>query len=314
MRASPIAVSLALLVAVALARPARADRKHASVALQYLPGASASRCPGPDYLGSEVGRRLGYELFKPDAPSRLTLRIDRQGARYRASAEIRDQDGKVTSLEDQTFLDCAEAVSMMATSIAAEFTHPPEPCPTCPPTAPCPPAAPCPHAPAPPRPRLQIGFESSVAFALSPAAAVVGPAWFVGARFESFSFALEGRALFAPSADAGGIAVVPSVVTGALGGCAHYRMLFGCGRFEIGSLRFRSAADLVFQPESPIIAGFGARVGAEWAFLEHLALRGHADLMTLVVPIRLHASGESRVRWALPAVSPSLGLGLVTSF
>jgi hypothetical protein len=160
---------------------------------------------------------------------------------------------------------------------------------------------------------LQIGLGSTVAFNLSPAV-VAGPAWFIGAHFSNISFALEGRTLFAPAVQVSGVSVVPSVVMGSTSARIHHRAFFGCGRFEFGALNVASATNFKVDPGRSSIIGAGPRIGAEWHFADHVALRGSADLMILATPTKLQRSGNQNILWTSGQISPSLAVGLVASF
>lgn len=316
-----LAASAVLLIAL----PARAERPNDAATLDYHPSrASVALCPAADFLALEVQLRLGYELFQPSAPNHLTVKIDRANGRFRAIGEIRDDDGKVTFTRTYSEIDCTATVFTMAIAVSLKFTRPPEEPEPSPPALPPAPStsAPAPKLPPPLEPKsslvpspvagLQLGVGSSVAFNLSPAI-LVGPTWFIGARFSNISVALEGRALFAPTVQVDGVPIVPSVVTGSLSACLHYRALFGCGRFELGAFHLNSTAGSNPSPTNALIVGLGPRIGANWSFTNRLALRGYVDLLTVATPIKIRVGNDARPLWASFPLSPSIGAELAIS-
>lgn len=307
---------LALLVLLLLqASPARAERPHAALALEYAPGPLAASCPGEKLLHEEIGRRIGYDPFDATSPLRLTVTIARSKEAYRVAGTIRDA-GKATFVEAFTDTDCVSAVTMMARALAAELTtvHAPIPAPI-PAPVPAPPP-PCPALPASPpnRVRFRVAASTAVNFNLSPAV-LTGPVVSAGVRYSSLSLALEGRALFAPMVDVSGIHVVPSFYSGAVAACGHHAMLFGCGRFELGTLRFEAPSGVKATPFNASFAGLGVQAGVEWFFSEHIALNGYADLrVSITNSTELRSARDHRIVWSSSRPSPGLGFGLVVSY
>lgn len=305
--------SLALLLSQA--SPVRAERPHAALALEYAPGPLAASCPDEKLLHDEIGRRIGYDPFDSASPVRLTVTIARSKKAYRVAGTIRDA-GKATFTEAFTDPDCASAVTMMARALAAELTTVLAPIPApLPAPAPLPPPA-CAALPAslPKRVRFRVAASTSVNFNLSPAV-LTGPVASAGVRYSFLSLALEGRALFAPKVDVSGIHVVPSFYSGAVAACGHHAMLFGCGRFELGTLRFEPPSGVKATPLDVSFAGLGAQVGVEWFLSEYIALNGYADLrVSIRNPTELRASLDHRIAWSSSRPSPGLGFGLVVSY
>jgi hypothetical protein len=312
----------ALLLVHVLASPARAERAHAALTLAYAPGPLAARCPREKVLHDEIGRRIGYDPFRSDSPARLTVTIEGSKQAYRVTGKIRDADRETFS---DTFVDadCTAAVTMMARALAAELTTIPAsepeplpvpvPVPDPPPATEPPPVAALP-APIPARAHLRAAAGAAVAFNLSPAV-LTGPVVSAGLRYSFVSVALEGRALFGPTVDAGGVGVTSSYYAGSLGACGHYAALFGCGRVELGSLRFALPDGVRHAALDFIVAGAGLRIGAEWFFVEHVALSGYADLrIDFTRPIELRSAVDDRVAWASSQPSLGMGLGLVVSY
>jgi hypothetical protein len=307
----PAALAVLLGAFPALAEPLDQWPRPAIV-LEYLRRPAAARCPGPEVLRDQVTQRLRYDLFTTDAPERLVLTLNRTNGRYRLTGELHDRDGRVVyapeTIDDP---DCAEVVKNAAILLAAHYTGPRHalPAPTPPPPAPTPPPATTP----PPPVRLHFGLAGAAAIGIAPTV-VVGPAWLVGARMSNVSVELEGRALFAPPFHAGAVSLLASVVTGAVAACLHAEVVFGCARFELGALRFASAAEVRIEPSSPVLAGFGARAGAEWPLTKHVFLRGYADLLTLATPVQLSVAQTNRLLWSSFLRSPSVGVGIGASF
>lgn len=308
-------IPFALLVLL-LASPARAERAHAALTLEYAPGPLAARCPKEKLLHDEIGRRIGYDPFEAGSPVRLTVTIARSKEAYRVTGKIRDA-GKETFAEEVVDPDCAAAVTMMVRALAAELTTVPTPAPAPVPKSPpavLPPAPAAPPAPLPERARLRAAAGAAVAFNLSPAV-LTGPAMSAGVRYSFISVALEGRALFGPTVDAGGVGVVSSYYAGSIGACGHYAALFGCGRVELGALRFQPPDGVKRAALDYFVAGAGLRIGAEWFFAEHVALNGYADLrIEMTSPIELRSAVDHRVAWSSSRPSLGLGLGLVVSY
>ena len=307
------------------------ERPHSAVTLELHRSPGAAGCPGPEVLREQVRKRLGYDLFQAGAPHHLALAIDRTKGGYRVVGALRDHDGAIV-YTPETLVEpgCAALMTNLAILLAVHFTQARSASPAVPPAAPAPvvprpplprPPLPRPPLPRPPLPRpappesvrLQFGLTTTLALALAPAV-VVGPAWFVGARVANASFALEGRALFAPPVHVGGATIVSSVVAGSAAACLHSGALFGCARVELGGLHFTSTTDLRFEPTTPVLAGFGARAGAEWPIARGVSVRGYADLMTLATPTKLWRAQDNRLVWTSSLLSPSAGVGIATSF
>ena len=311
-----------LVFVTVLASPAPAQRAHAALTLEYAPGPLAAHCPKEKLLHDEVGRRIGYDPFKAYAPARLTVTIERSKQAYRVIGKIRDADRETFS-DAFVDADCTAAVTMMARALAADLTTlpavepgpepEPVPVPDPPPGTEPPPVAAL-AAPVPENAHLRAAAGVAVAFNLSPAV-LTGPVVSAGMRYSFVSVALEGRAFFGPTVDAGGVGVTSSYYAGSLGACGHYAALFGCGRVELGSLRFALPEGVKHAPLDFLVAGAGLRIGAEWFFVEHVALSGYADLrVDLTRPIELRSAVDYRVAWASSQPSLGMGVGLVVSY
>jgi hypothetical protein len=330
----PLAILAALAVLLLAASPARAQRPHDAVSLEYLPSrAVAAQCPGADYLHDQVRLRLGYDLFQADAKAHLTVKIDRQKGQYHVTGDMRDAADRVLLSETFSDQECASAVLSMAIVVAIEFTHAPLPCPVCLQPAPCPtppppvpapaPAAPAPPPAAPPspspRPLVQIGAGSFLALASTPSP-TAGFAVSLGLRFltdPGLSIGLEGRGLVPlPSTvrDAAGASaqVRSSLISFAAVPCLHVRVFLGCGLAELGRHQFSASANLEPETLDPLHIGVGLRAGAEIPFAGHFAVRGYADLVSTLTNTTLIV--HHHTVWVTPPLSGAAAFALLASF
>ena len=308
-----------------LSAPARAARPHAAVALDYLPRAAiAARCPSASFLREEVQIRIGYDLFQPGASPRLAVKIARVDGAYRVSGELRSEPGTVAFAGTFADVECSAAIRSLAIAVAIHFTQAPESCAPPRPQEPpsprvAPPAPPAPRrAPVlPAQPRAQIGLVAT--FSLGSAPVVVGGAtWHLGARWAGFSAALEGRALFAPSANLPG----PRVQEGyrfllaavAASGCVHPTWAFACFQMEWRSLAI-SNARIDIDPDHLSRLGLGFRFGGERAITRSVALRAFVEATFNPGAGNLRTRTPSAPAiWHEPVLSASLGFGPTLTF
>jgi hypothetical protein len=287
-------LSCRLLIAasmLSLSLPARAARPRDAVLLDYAQSPdAAARCPTSDFLREEVHIRIGHDLFTPDAPQRLTVVVDRVHGGYHVTGELRSKTGDVTLADDFTAEDCSAAIRSLAIMVAVRFTHLPEPCPVCqPPTTavttpalakPAPPPVP-PTLPPPPSQRLLLRAGVASTLAIGAAPVVLGGAgWFVGIRWPRFSAAIEGQALFAPSADLRRPRVQDDYhflfASASASGCVHGAWVFVCLQVGWSSLSLGHAT-LEIDPDHLSRATFGFRFGGERALTRTLALRAYTE-------------------------------------
>jgi hypothetical protein len=313
------AASAVLLVAL----PARAEPRHDAVTLTYLPSrATVALCPAADLLELEVQVRLGYELFQQSAPNHLTVEVDRAEGLFRFAGELRDEDGKIIFDETVSGIDCTRALISMAIMVALEFTRAPEeresgrlaPLPPAPSSPPPPPSglpAPAPVLIPPERLRFQAGLAS--VFAIGKAPVVLGGAgWFLGVRWRDFSAALEGRALFAPSAEIDGLSLHYSLLAASVAACIHAEWALACLRGEVGSLHGKSDTGRTYPRHAPS-SGVGIRIAGDWAITPALAIRPYFEVMAETASARLISTERVAPLWFSPSLSATLGLGLVMS-
>lgn len=316
----PFQAAFAVLL---VALPARAKPQHDAVTLTYLPSrATVALCPAADLLELEVQVRLGYELFQEAAPNHLTVKVDRADGIFRFAGELRDEDGKIIFNEIASGIDCTRALLSMAIMVALQFTKPagdPEagrlaplpPAPSCPP-----PPLPVLPAPAPvvtpiELPRFQAGLAS--VFAIGKAPVLLGGAgWFVGVRWHDFSAALEGRALFAPSADVEGIPWRYSFAAASAAICMHDAWGLVCVRGEVGSLQGKSHTGQTYPRHAPSV-GVAMRIARDWTITPALVVRPYLEIMAETASGRIISTEPVAPLWVSPSLSVSLGLGLVMS-
>ena len=322
-----LAASAVLLVAL----PARAERPNDAATLEYLPSrATVALCPKADFLALEVRLRLGYELFQPSAPNHLTVKIDRANGRFRSIGEIRDDDGKVIFARTYSEIDCTAALFSMAMSVSIQFTRAPEdpaPSPQEPPPStpqerpPSTPERPEPEPPLPPRPvparrRVEAGVASVFALGIAPST-LGGVGWFIGVRWPSVSLALEGRALFAPSATLARPAVRDGYRFGFAGvsGTACYQPAWAyvCAQAEIGSLFIDNTGTENNNNRQPVIS-FGFRGGVDRALTPRIAIRAYAEVSFQPRQLTVRTTATNTLVWSQPFAAGSLGVGPVFTF
>jgi hypothetical protein len=327
----PFLAAAAAVLVLALPVDGRAERKHDGVTLTFLPSpAAVALCPEADYLENEVFVRLGYELFQPKGSMHLTVKIDRANGQFRAAGEMRDDEGKVLLTGTYAAMDCTFAVFSVAVAVCIHFTEqpeppppPPPPCPVVPPPSPLPvpeptppPTPPAPPTASPPLPeprRVQAGLASVFSFGAAPSV-VGGVGGFVGVRWPSVSLALEGRALFAPSATLARATVRDgyhfdfAAISGTA--CLHPAWAFLCARAEIGSLSFGKLGTNI-TPDRMNVLGLGARFGGDWTVTSWLAIRAYAEISVQPSPNEFIDTSGNHSIWKQSWLSGAVGLGPV---
>jgi hypothetical protein len=212
---------------------------------------------------------------------------------------------------------CPVAV-VPAVEACQQVTSPPEPPEPSPwPPAPIAPPLSSPSPPLPEGPRFQAGLAS--VFAIGAAPSVVGGiGGFIGVRWPKVSLALEGRALFAPSATIAGAQVRDgyrfdfAALSGT--GCYHpASWAFVCGRAEGGSLS-ASKSGVTFTTNSARVVGFGIRFGSERTVTSWLAIRAYFEVLGEPSATRFGTTSGNLTFWNHPTVYGSVGLGPVFTF
>ena len=324
---SVVAASAVLLVAL----PARAERAHDTVTLTYLPSRAAiALCPEADYLENEVFVRLRYALFQPNATKHLTVKVDRTSGMFRATDEMRDDEGNVLFSGTYAAMDCTFAVFSIAVALSVHYAELPEPPPQSPPEPPPPspveapplgPPEPKPPPPpiASPRPERR-SFQAGLAsvFAAGTAPTVIGGiGGFLGLRWPNVSLALEGRALFAPSATTPqsnvreGYQFTFTAISGSA--CYHLAWALVCARAQVGSLSSGNSS-VKLGPTHMTILGLGLLLGGERTLTPWLALRAYVEVLGQPISGALKSDRGTPPFWSQTGLSGSVGLGPVFTF
>jgi hypothetical protein len=319
-------VALCLVSSIARAEPRRADPAQ----LTYTRGKGAGSCPDVEALRDAVVKEMGYDPFRPDAPQKLDVTIERRAGELSVAMSLRAEDGGIlwetNSMRSRG--DCGSLVKAVGLSIAIHL-DPIEsaPCPVCPaPPAPAvPPPAPRPvvsppveEVPpskpadaagdaAPHRPQVFVGAGALLAlqapFAISPAGTL-----FVGVRWPHVSIAVEGKGSLSNTVGIVSPRVNISSATAGAALSAHVGMLFGCGAVGAGAIVVNERSGIApFQPLKPFAAVNAAlRAGVEVPIAGHLALRGYAEIVGALTPDPASASVMTQLEKSRP-VERNLG-------
>jgi hypothetical protein len=336
---------LTLPLAVVPARAQAAPLARTTARLEYTRGIGAESCLGEGGLRIEVARRSGYDPFTPDARARLVVTITKQRYQIVGTLQFFDETGAAGWHRSYPVRvdDCFTLVSAMGSEISYQFMpeptapEPPKPepppapaepapaapppliCPELPPPAPIAPPLSSPSAPLPEGPRFQAGLAS--VFAIGAAPSVVGGiGGFIGVRWPRVSLALEGRALFAPSATIAGAKVRDgyrfdfAALSGT--GCYHPApWAFVCGRAEVGALSFANPG-VKFNLDNMTlrVLGFGVRFGGDWTLTSWLAMRAYFEVLGAPSATRLGTEKGDLTFWSHPMAYGSVGFGPVFTF
>lgn len=303
---------------------------RSAVRLTYERG-GIKGCPDEQVFRDVMRARMSYDPFSPEAEAGLVVTIVREGRAYRGRAELRDGGGAM--LWPRTlgpFADCQALVEGLGLAVSVKLDPGGAEVPKAPPPLPLPlpPEEEETTSPAPipqrmddrkVRPWIKLGASMVLGLGVAPRPAA-GIAADVGFRLPSWPealwVALEMRA-YPPAeghADAGTMRVRTWQVTGAAIPCGHWRMLFGCGVVQMGTLW--GTADTLgtghAQTARLVHFSLGGRAGAEWQALDHLALRVSAD--ALLAPLRQGLQVEGVPQWVAPILSGAFEASVVVSF
>lgn len=314
---------------------ALADAPPAKLVYERGPGAEA--CPDEAGLRRDVAARLGHDPFVESADRTVAAKIVKDGAKLRATIELKDATGKVTgarSLESKQ-LDCKELAAAMSLAITLAIdplagsappkpsasasesaSAPPPPPPSVSVTAPPPPppSATVPPPPPPPPPaleglRVSLGAFGGIGFAPS---ANLGFVAAVGYRARRWSLELEGRRDLPSTAEVGagtatssilGVSIVPCLVRGPLGVCAL---------LSFGALQASGGDVVTPRSDTAFWAAAGIRLAAEMPLWGPLAIGVHADGLAPFVKTTLRLNGEDV--YSTAAVAGAMGLRFVVHF
>jgi hypothetical protein len=145
-----------------------------------------------------------------------------------------------------------------------------------------------------------------------------GVGWFIGVRWPRFSAALEGQALFAPSAELRSARVHDGYhflfASASASGCVHGAWAFACTQVGWGLLSFGHVT-LNIDPDRTSRLGLGFRFGGELALTHAVALRAYVDVVLDPNPgVLKYATTRDPAIWHTPVLSASMGFGPVMTF
>ncbi len=102
-----------LCIAVSAPTLARAD---VLVSLDYQTDPALAACPGPEEFRAAVGRQLGHDPFREDAPRHMVVRLNASGGRIEGRIEWRDATDQLEG--ERTFSARSETCARMARAMA----------------------------------------------------------------------------------------------------------------------------------------------------------------------------------------------------
>lgn len=327
--AAPLLVAFIVL----LATPTFAEDLPSRTALRLTyEGGGLKGCPDEQVFRDVMRAHMSYDPFSPSAETRLVVTIVRAGQAYLGRAELRDKAGAVLWPRAlPPFTDCYSVVEGLGFAVSVKLDPVgdggPKPPPSLQESKPPEPNPPRTDEPEPMsvtpavRPWINVGAALVLGLGLGAAPRpAVGVAVDVGLRLPSWPDALwislEARA-FPPAegqADVGPTRFRTWQATGAVVPCGHWSVLFGCGVAEMGALWGTTGTSDTAHPQTARLFHFalGARAGAEWQALPHLALRLSGD--ALLSPVRQRLEVEGELQWVTPLLSAAFEAGVVASF
>jgi hypothetical protein len=321
---APIFAALLVLLSSSLARAAEPPARPAVRLLYERSGLKG--CPDEQGFRDVLRARMSFDPVSAEAETHLAVTIVRAGQAYKGRAELRDGDGAVLWPRSLgPFADCQSLVEGLGLAVSIKLDPGGAEGPKAPPPSVV--ATPSEEAPAPSPRRealkvrhwIHMGASMVLGLGVAPRAAA-GVVMDVGFRLptwpEALWVALEVRA-YPPAegpADMGIKRVRTWQVTGAAVPCGHWRMLFGCGVLEIGTIWGTAGALGAehLQTARLVHLSVGGRVGAEWQAREHLALRVSGDM--LFAPLRQGLQMEGVPQWVAPIVAGAFETSVVVSF
>ena len=327
-------------------RPRQAPLAHYYFRLDYRVAPGLRGCLSRPDVRELLSGQLDYDVIRQDdSPGQIVIDLSSQGGKVQARMAV-DGAGehweatieKASTCEDVTLdalVNLNAAVTMLIlvplqkrppASVQPE-AMPISPTPASPP--PCAPAtepAPLPPPPVPPAlsapPRVQLGLSSVFSAGTAPAI-TGGVGWLLGARWPWFSAAVEGRVLFAPSAEVEGDSTRSkydfAFGAASLSGCIHPwgAWAFACIRGEVGALtsKLNNSPDRLTSSRLSFGA-VGLRLGAEHILTRGLALRAYAEVLAAPFSgtFALETSERLSVLWPGAVVCGSIGIGPVLYF
>lgn len=308
-----------------------APLRAGAVSLVVVRDATASECPDEVELRHQVEARMGAEVFAPDGPARVLVRLSQRRGVHHGTVSILDGDRLVgeRTVEDR---DCGEVVEATAVLLALLIVPParaeapapsgggPDAASTAPPIEPAPPSE------TPPVESAHVveegrrdGADASEPFrfvALAGAGVLLG--WLPDASFllragigvgqRSWSVRVEARAALDDELSAQvGPAEVTAVISwagGAVSGCGHLDVLALCGHVVLARSAARGVMVEAARSDEALVLGLGASAGVGWSPWPWLRLEAEAELdVPVLVP-------EARVGGApVWRATPVAGMG-----
>ena len=272
-------------------------------------------CPDEQQARQEIAARLGYEPFDAESDVLVRARITKETPALKGTIELSKRDGTPQGRRELSSAtgDCAELSAAMELAIAIAI-DPQSLRRTSTPVVVVPekvvPALPTPSPPAPPPlgPRFVVGAGVLGAAGTAPAIAP-GAVLRVGAEWERFSLALEGRAdLSTTLRDARG-SVSASVLLAAVVPCLRVWHIDGCAVISAGALQVSSAfGGLTLRQSTPLLL-VGVRVQAVLELSELISVRPFVDAQAVLTRTSLLSGSE--VVWVTPPIAGALGAALV---
>lgn len=296
------------------------------VRLDYQRGPGAERCPEQQAFRDHAGAyaQTSGDLFAPNVAARLVVTLGRRAYGYEGTLVLYDAAGAVfwstifPPSSRAPAASCADLVDSLALSATyqidpiASLPLQPSPLPVVSLVAVLPQPAPLPR----PVERSPFSFRFGaaarvdLATALRPAA---GLSFGLGFRVSWFSLELEAHWDPPAGADLDGVDLTTTRFVGALVPCGHVGYFIGCALAEVGPLWGTvTGAEVTTGTQRTVYVATGGRVGVEFPFTSHLALRPTVDLLLAVQ--RTVFRIENQRRWETPTVAASFGLGLIASF
>jgi hypothetical protein len=330
-------------------RPREPPLAHYYFRLDYRVAPDLRGCLSRADVRELLSGQLDYDaIHQDDGPGEIVLDLSRQGGKVQARMAV-DGAGehweatieKASTCEDIT-LDALVNINAAVTVLiliplqkkppvpAQPEAVPPSPPPPASPPPLCAPAAeptPLPPPPAPPpvlpEPlRVELGLSSVFSAGTAPVV-TGGVGWLLGVRRRWFSAAVEGRMLFAPSAEIEGYGTRDKYTfvfaAGSVSGCFHPwgAWAFACIRGEVGALSgiLNNSPDTLTSSRL-LLGGVGLRLGGERILTRGLALRAYAEVLAVPLSgtLALETNGRLSVLWLRAVESGSIGIGPVLYF
>jgi hypothetical protein len=285
----------------------------------------AGECPDERGLRDEVGARLGYEPFTPDAPSLVVVLFRREGATFRATVQMRDAAGNVKGERtlSSSHGDCEELASTTTLTISilldprSSMPPPrpsePEPVPdVATPSAtdqPSSKSALPPLVPSyPTRLRVTATGIGSLGNAPAPAAGLlVG----VGAEHRWWSASAEFRTDWPASDAINSLEARTRFTGGNLVPCAHLGNACACGVLSLGAIQ-GDVGGASPSRQSTFHAMIGPRVGLSIPIDRWLWLDAHVDASYALTRTTLRVAGSDL--WSTSTMSGLVGVGILGRF